>query len=121
MALSETNGFISVSGAPPLAVRGFAEPDWQGDGDYKGDLDESELDDRVAALEIAIGAGRDAGRLGEYHARRAAFDLQSIRAQIAREKRCAPQGVPQERMCAIFSRLDRLTSCLQTPAAEHSL
>jgi hypothetical protein len=97
---------------------GFAEPDWQGDGDFGGGQDAVDLDDQVADLAARIADGARSGWLGVYHARRAAFDLQSIRGQIARERRKRANDEVGSDLRAILSRLDRLTRLLSAARPE---
>ena len=103
-----------MSQAAPAAVRmlGFAEPDWQGDRDYQGLLAEAALDAMIVRIEAEISAGREGGWLDAYYARRAAFDLQSIRGQIARERRGRSGEIAEDTLRAIVSRADRLSACL---------
>lgn len=110
-AIEDAELFVATAPRSP-APRTFAEPDWQGDPDYQGDLAEADIDRVVGELQAAIEAGRIAGGLDAYRARRAAFDLQSIRSQIARERSSAAAGLGPRRLSAALSRADRLRACL---------
>lgn len=85
----------------------FADPDWRGDQDGEGGLDQalrplSSLADQERRLGDWIRGGSCYGWLNAYQARRAAFELNSIRAERGRD----PLGAHRRR--AIQSRLDRL-------------
>ena len=86
----------------------FADPDWRGDQDGEGQADQaalrplSSLADQERRLGDWIRGGSCYGWLNAYQARRAAFELNSIRAQRGRD----PLGAHRRR--AIQSRLDRL-------------
>jgi hypothetical protein len=97
----------------------FAEPDWRGRQDGAGQPDCSlrpltSLAEQEAQLDGWIRAGATYGWLNAYEARRAAFELQSIRAQRWRD----PFTAATRR--AVQSRLDRLEAvlrCTRTAAA----
>ncbi len=94
----------------------FADPDWRGEPDGQGGGDRrlrplSSLADQEARLGDWIRGGACYGWLNAYQARRAAFELQSIRAQRAQ----APLGAGCR--CAIQSRLDRLDEVLRDARA----
>jgi hypothetical protein len=85
----------------------FADPDWRGDQDADGEPTVSlrplaSLADQERRIEDWIRGGSCYGWLNAYQARRAAFELQSIRVQRGRD----PMGAGCRR--AIQSRLDRL-------------
>jgi hypothetical protein len=89
----------------------FAEPDWRGEpaGPDGPDLDlrpMASLADQERRLGDWIRGGACYGWLNIYQARRAAFELQSIRAHHARD--------PLDAGCrrAVQSRLDRLDGVL---------
>jgi hypothetical protein len=89
----------------------FADPDWRGEPDGEGGADRnlrplSSLAEQELRLGDWIRGGSSYGWLNAYQARRAAFELQSIRAQRAQ----APHAAACRR--AIQSRLDRLDAVL---------
>jgi len=119
MPALESDSFISAAPPPLVAWRGFGEPDWG--GDYPRRMAEADLDAMALALQAVIEEGRRSGDLDDYYARRAGFELQSIRGQLARERRAAQGPIPAARLGAILSRLDRLSLCVgaeSRPAAE---
>jgi hypothetical protein len=86
----------------------FADPDWRGEPDGQGGDDRklrplSSLAEQEARLGDWIRGGSCYGWLNAYQARRAAFELQSIRAQASLGACCR---------CAVQSRLDRLDEVL---------
>jgi hypothetical protein len=94
---------------PPSAR--FAEPDWRGEQDRAGEPAPAlrplaSLSEQERLIEDWILGGSCYGWLNAYEARRAAFELQSIRAQ-------RQQGAldPSHRR-ALQSRLDRLEGVL---------
>jgi hypothetical protein len=96
-----------------LAAAGaaFADPDWRGDQDGRGQPDRplrplASLADQERRLGDWIRGGTCYGWLNAYQARRAAFELQSIRAQ----RGPGPLGAGRRR--AVQSRLDRLDEVL---------
>jgi hypothetical protein len=91
-----------------LAAAAFADPDWRGepDGHDRTLRPLSSLAEQEARLGDWIRGGSCYGWLNAYQARRAAFELQSIRAQRAQ----ASLGAGCR--CAIQSRLDRLDEVL---------
>ncbi len=97
----------------------FAEPDWKGDDDF-GDLSAAiDLDGWLSDLEAAIGQGARLGWLTSYQARRASFDLQSIRCQIKFHRDRLNAEAPDAVLRAVLSRADRLRRFLtaaRTPA-----
>jgi hypothetical protein len=91
---------------------GFAEPDWRGQQDCAGQADRTlrplvSLAEQEAQLDGWITGGAAYGWLNAYEARRAAFELQSIRAQRWRD----PFTAATRR--AVQSRLDRLEAVLR--------
>lgn len=97
---------VSVSHEPaPAGLVGFAEPDWKGDADFEGLSEAIDLDGWLADLACQIDAGARQGWLTAYQARRAGFDLQSIRCQV-RFERLKPSS---EGLRAVLSRIDRLS------------
>lgn len=97
--------------APAAAV--FAEPDWRGEpaGPDLNLRPLTSLAEQERRLGDWIRGGACYGWLNAYQARRAAFELQSIRAQRARD----PLGAGCRR--AIQSRLDRLDGVLEQARA----
>jgi hypothetical protein len=92
---------------------GFAEPDWQGDGDFTGAVEPIDLDSLLASLADQIDVGVREHWLDAYYARRASFDLQSIRCQIDRDRRRQGGAILDEDLRAILSRADRLNRFLR--------
>jgi hypothetical protein len=89
----------------------FADPDWRGEPAEQGSADRnlrplSSLAEQELRLSDWIRGGSCYGWLNAYQARRAAFELQSIRAQRAQ----APHAAACRR--AVQSRLDRLDAVL---------
>jgi hypothetical protein len=114
---------FSLAPAPASASSTvFADPEWRGalgDGaDERRLRPLCEIRAQIARLAGWIAAGGDYGWLGAYQSRRAAFELQSVRAQIAHEKSGLSEE-PLERFerQAIQSRLDRLEACLEAARA----
>jgi hypothetical protein len=93
----------------------FAEPDWRG-GDCVDERSRlrpmSEIAMQVGQLASWISAGEDYGWLGLYQARRAAFELQSIRLQIAEGRTNHDGSLADRDRLAVQARLDRLGACL---------
>jgi hypothetical protein len=94
----------------------FAEPDWRGDQDAESGRDQNlrplaSLAEHERRLGDWIRGGACYGWLNAYQARRAAFELQSIRAQRSQD----PRGANCRR--AIQSRLDRLDEVLNQARA----
>ena len=77
----------------------------------------SEILAQIAQLAAWISAGDDYGWLGVYQARRAAFELQSIRAQMGQGRVPGGGGIADRERLAIQARLDRLGACLETARA----
>ncbi|MDR3508043.1 MAG: hypothetical protein P4L64_09120 [Caulobacteraceae bacterium] len=100
------------------AESGFAEPDWQGDRDYapSARMTQGGLDEILQGLEDVIRSGAEAGWLDAYRTRRASFDLQSIRGQLARERGRVAGALEDKAVRAILSRADRLASVLRCSA-----
>jgi len=96
---------------------GFADPEWRGILDEPADQRRlrplSDIQLQIARLAAWIAAGGDYGWLGAYQARRAAFELQSIRAQISHEAARNGGGLADQDRRAIQSRIDRLEACLE--------
>jgi hypothetical protein len=106
---------FSLAPAAPAHLATFADPEWRG---ATGDGDDRlrpliHIDLQVARLSAWIAAGGDYGWLGEYQARRAAFELQSIRAQISHETARHGGRLADSDRLAVQSRLDRLQTCLE--------
>ena len=103
-----------VEAAPAVA---FADPEWRGVLDEPADQRRlrplSDIQLQIARMAAWIAAGGDYGWLGAYQARRAAFELQSIRAQISHETARNGGGLADQDRRAIQSRLDRLEACLE--------
>jgi hypothetical protein len=96
---------------PTEAGPSFADPDWRGEPEARSGEDRTlrplaSLAEQETRLGDWIRGGSCYGWLNAYEARRAAFELQSIRAQRAR----ATLGAGGR--CAIQSRLDRLDAVL---------
>ncbi len=91
---------------------GFAEPDWRGDADFDGRLDPVDLDSVIAGLAAQIEDGARRGWLDAYYARRAAFDLQSIRGQISQVRGGREDDSSDADFRAVLSRVDRLARLL---------
>ena len=105
-----TDGFASTATA-------FADPDWRGEPDGASGADRdlrplSSLAEQEGRLGDWIRGGSCYGWLNAYQARRAAFELQSIRAQRAQ----APLGAGCRR--AVQARLDRLDEVLRQARAQ---
>ena len=88
----------------------FAEPEWRGDIDFASGLSVSELETALAEMGDQIEAGLASGWLGGYTARRASFDLESIRFQWRQAQRVGPPA--DDSLRAILSRADRLAQVL---------
>lgn len=120
MTIHDIRLFSLAPGAGVPAM--FADPDWRGLGhDSEPDRKLRPLSDirlQVARLEGWISAGRDYGWLGAYQARRAAFELQSARAQMHRDIGRKPEGLADDDRLAVQARLDRLEACLLAARAE---
>jgi hypothetical protein len=86
----------------------FPDPEWRGDqrDPLQDDVPAASLVAQALRLEGWIRGGACYGWLDTYQARRAAFELQSIRTQLKR------LSVDNGR-CAIRSRLDRLDRMLR--------
>lgn len=94
----------------PAGAVGFAEPDWKGDADFDGLSEAIDLDGWLSDLADEIADGARRGWLTAYQARRAGFDLQSIRCQLRFERmKAAPEALR-----AILSRIDRLSRCVRS-------
>lgn len=107
-----------VDAAPKVV---FADPEWRGVLDEAADQHRlrplSDIQLQIARLAAWIAAGGDYGWLGAYQARRAAFELQSVRAQISHEMARNGGGLTGNDRRAIQSRLDRLEACLEAARA----
>lgn len=96
----------------------FADPEWRGEA-AAGEGGEAKLrplidiDVQLRRLDAWILAGGDYGWLGAYQARRAGFELRSIRAQIEHETAGGDGLLADRARLAIQARLDRLERCLQ--------
>jgi hypothetical protein len=108
---------IALFRLAPARHPGFADPDWRGmeDGaDSESQLRPlSEIHAQMSRLAGWIAAGGDYGWLGDYQARRAAFELQSVRAQIEQERAGDHDGLPDDDRRAVQARLNRLQACLE--------
>ena len=100
-------------GRGPVAAIGFAEPDWKGDADFIGLSDAIDIDGLLSGLAAEIEDGARRGWLSGYQARRAGFDLQSIRCQAKGERLMADGESARATLRAILSRADRLGRCLR--------
>jgi len=109
MSSQVTRGAEFTDSAPaPQPSCAFADPDWRGDqnGPASAAVPIASLCAQAQRLEDWIRGGACYGWLDSYQARRAAFELQSIRAQLKRAAAAGPR-------CAIQSRLDRLDATLR--------
>ena len=100
---------MSISTA---AQDAFADPEWRGEQDADGEPDRTlrphaSLAEQESHLEDWIRGGGAYGWLNAYEARRAGFELQSIRAQRLRDPFTAATRH------AVQSRLDRLEAVLR--------
>jgi hypothetical protein len=98
-------------------VASFADPDWRGDRSLYDGVHEgcglrpySSILEQQRRVGVLIRTGALGGRLDAYQARRASFDLESIRVQAGRER--DRRGDDEDRR-AVQSRLDRLEACLR--------
>jgi len=96
----------------------FADPEWRGDRNLYDRIGEGcglrpycSIVDQQRRIGALIRAGEGDGRLDAYQARRASFDLESIRVQAERELDRA--GADDEDRRAVQSRLDRLEACVR--------
>lgn len=103
-----------VGGAP---VTTFADPEWRGDDGDDGQEQRLrpliDIDVQIRRLDAWIMAGGDYGWLGAYQARRAGFELRSVRAQIEHETADNGGVLADYARLTVQSRLDRLERCLQ--------
>jgi hypothetical protein len=109
---------FSLSQGRAYSTISFADPEWRGDASA-ADLRLRPLSDikaQIARLNAWIVAGSDYGWLGAYQAKRAAFELQSIRAHLDHEADGDGQLADLDRQ-AVQSRLDRLEGCLDLARA----
>lgn len=100
----------------PLNVA-FAEPEWRGDIDFASALSLDDLEAALSEIGDQIEAGVAAGWLGAYTARRARFDLESIRFQWRHAQSGGPPADATLR--AILSRADRLAQVLDAARSAH--
>jgi hypothetical protein len=116
MRVQET---ISITATAAVAQRAtaFADPEWRGGGDDGWDTGTLRPTALISAqmqrLASWIARGSDYGWLGAYQARRAAFELQSIRAQMEHAAAQNFGDLPDNDRWAVQSRLDRLELCLE--------
>ena len=96
----------------------FADPDWRGDRRLYDGVHEgcglrpySSILEQQRRVGVLIRTGAVGGGLDAYQARRASFDLESIRVQFAREREHPSEDDEARR--AAQSRLDRLEACLR--------
>lgn len=112
MTIQDVRLFSLVPAQP-----GFADPDWRGGAEEGADEVRlrplSEIQMQIERLSTWIGAGGDYGWLGAYQARRATYELQSIRAQIAQESAGNGGALADKDRRAVQARLDRLAACLE--------
>ncbi len=105
---------VPVRGAPAAT---FADPDWRGDNGDEGQEPKLrpliDIDVQMRRLDAWIAAGGDYGWLGAYQARRAGFELRSVRAQIEHETAENSGALADYARLTVQSRLDRLERCLQ--------
>jgi hypothetical protein len=96
---------------------GFADPEWRGAADDLSDHQALRplvrIQGQIGRLATWIAGGADYGWLGAYQARRAAFELQSIRAQIDHATAQNQGRLPDDDRRAVQSRLDRLEFWLE--------
>jgi hypothetical protein len=108
----------AASGRPDA----FADPEWRGAQDDAGDERRlrplADIRLQIARLAAWIAAGGAYGWLGAYQARRAAFELQSVRAQIIHESGGDDTRFADRDRRAVQSRLDRLQACLEAARAD---
>jgi hypothetical protein len=107
--------------APAVGQGRFADPEWRGGGEETF-LERrlrplSEILAQISRLAGWISAGDDYGWLGAYQARRAAFELQSVRVQIAEESGRIGGVLSDEDRWAVQARLDRLEACIEAARA----
>jgi len=95
----------------------FADPEWRGDDGGAGSEPKlrplMDIDVQIRRLDAWIMAGDDYGWLGAYQARRAGFELRSVRAQIEHEMADNAGLLADYARLTVQSRLDRLERCLQ--------
>lgn len=107
---------FALAPAPSADSTMFADPEWRGVmAESAGEQrlrPLSEIRFQIARLAGWVAAGQDYGWLGAYQARRAAFELQSVRAQIAHEAAANDGHLIDDDRRAVQSRLDRLEACL---------
>ena len=121
MAVQDIPLFSLASGGPSHPIT-FSDPEWRGEGDEGTRLRPLiDIEVQIRRLEAWITAGNDYGWLGSYQTRRAAFELQSIRAQIAHETASNNGQLEDDHRRAIQSRLDRLQGCLEAARASVGL
>jgi hypothetical protein len=112
-----TSGY-AASHAAGLGAAIFTDPDLRGDDGCGAELGETVLRPYASILAQEqridgwIRGGGDYGWLNAYQARRAAFDLESIRAQASRELSGPAAELADSTRRAIQSRLDRLDAFL---------
>ena len=118
MRTSDLTSEYAASHAAGLGAAIFTDPDWRGDDGRYAELDETALRPYASILAQEqrirgwIRGGADYGWLNAYQARRAAFDLESICAQAARELSGRTAELADSARRAIQSRLDRLDAFL---------
>lgn len=107
---------VRDAATPGEAVR-FAEPEWRGLIDERAEEARlrplPQIEAQIDRLAAWITAGAGYGWLGPYAARRAGFDLQSIRAHLAYETAASAGRLGDQERRAVQSRLDRLQLCLE--------
>src|SRR5271168_4606615 len=110
---------ISLQSTGAMAPSGpaFADPDWRGDQDRDGEPTQdlrplASLTDHEHRLQDWIRGGSCYGWLNAYQARRAAFELEAIRAE--RRRGLLADGARR----ALQSRLDRLDLVLSQARRE---
>lgn len=110
-------GLFSLVPVPSCDPIAFADPEWRGfpvEPAAEGRLRPfSDIQLQIARLSAWIAAGGDYGWLGAYQSRRAAFELQSVRAHISHDMARSGGGLADSDRLAIQSRLDRLEACLE--------
>jgi hypothetical protein len=99
----------------------FADPEWRGGAGEASEIQGLrpliQIDQQMERLACWIVNGSSSGWLGVYQARRAAFELRSIRAQMDHERARNDGELTDEDRRAVQSRLDRLEGCVEAARA----
>jgi hypothetical protein len=108
---------FSLAPVQPIGQAPFADPEWRGvladDASERRLRPLCEIHLQISRLASWIAAGADYGWLGAYQARRAGFELQSVRAQISHEADRKDGTLADADRRAVQARLDRLEDCLE--------